>query len=77
MKFVGAWALRRKRRIAYQAWKDFWADLSDKRKNAEFVQAFVARGRLQRSFRSFKLFAQVAGNRMYWRRLQEKITIEV
>jgi predicted DNA-binding protein (UPF0278 family) len=30
-----------------------------------------------RYMRHFKLFAQVAGNRMYKRRIEEKITIEV
>jgi hypothetical protein len=31
----------------------------------------------QRAFKAFKLYAQVAGNRMYERRVKERINIDV
>ena len=31
----------------------------------------------RRGFKAFKLFAQIAGNRLYERRVKEKVTIEV
>ena len=33
--------------------------------------------RKQRAFKAFKLYAQVAGNRMYERRVKERINIDV
>ena len=50
---------------------------SQERKSEAFCQQFYERGLLFRSMRHMKLFSQVAGNRMYERRLKERITIEV
>jgi hypothetical protein len=43
----------------------------------EYLSAFYQQGLIQRSFKAFKLYAQVAGNRMYERRVKERINTEI
>lgn len=47
------------------------------KKSVKFCEDFYERGLIQRAMRHMKLFSQVAGNRMYKRRVEEKITIQV
>lgn len=47
------------------------------KRSLDFCQRFYERGLLQRSIRHMKLFAQACGNKMYERRINERITIEV
>jgi hypothetical protein len=43
----------------------------------EYCHAFFLQGLKQRGIKAFKLYAQVAGNKMYERRVKERINIEV
>ena len=61
----------------YHFWKNWAGDRAFEKKNLDFCNKFYQRGLLMRSFRHFKLYSQVAGNRMYKRKIQENITIEV
>lgn len=47
------------------------------KKNASFCDEFYLRGVFYKAVRHWKLFSQVAGNRMYERHIRNKITIEV
>ena len=49
----------------------------DEKRSVDFCQEFYLRGLLFRSIRHWKLYSQVAGNRMYERKVKENITIEV
>ena len=62
---------------SFGGWKTFSKDANDVRKSKDFCRAFYERGLIMRSIRHMKLFSQVAGNRMYRRRVEERITMEV
>lgn len=61
----------------FGGWKTYSKDVGDVKRSEEFCQKFYKRGLLTRSLRHFKLYSQVAGNRMYRRRVEERITLEV
>jgi hypothetical protein len=42
-----------------------------------YCDDFFDQGLRRRGIKAFKLFAQVAGNKLYERRVKEKVTIEV
>jgi hypothetical protein len=43
----------------------------------DFCDTFFDAGLKRRGVKAFKLFAQIAGNKLYERRVKEKVTIEV
>lgn len=43
----------------------------------DYCQKFYEQGLMRRGAKAFKLFAQIAGNRLYERRVKEKVNIEV
>ena len=42
-----------------------------------YCDTFYEQGHKRRGVKAFKLFAQIAGNKLYERRVKEKVTIEV
>ena len=47
------------------------------RRSDLFCRQFYERGLMMRSMRHMKLFCQVAGNRMYKKRVEERLQMEV
>ena len=66
----------RKKKL-WDFWSDYCKQKADLRKNEDFCEQFYTRGLMMRALKHLKLFSQVAGNRMYERRMKEKITIQV
>lgn len=77
LRWIDQWRLRRAKGRYWNAFKIYCAAKVKEKKSVKFCQDFYERGLKMRSIRHFKLFSQVAGNRMYKRRVEEKITIEV
>jgi len=71
------WAKRRRRRLAFLAWKQDHEDIKALKNNTKFMDDFVAKGRKARTFRAFKLYSEVAGSRMLMARTRKKIEIDV
>jgi len=46
-------------------------------KQLAYCDTFYEQGHKRRGVKAFKLFAQIAGNKLYERRVKEKVTIEV
>ena len=61
----------------FRSWKDDAGEASKMQRSEKFCDTFYERGLLFRSMRHMKLFAQVCGNKMYERRMKERITLEV
>lgn len=77
LRVVAQWEATKTKRRIFLAWK---VRQEGKRQNAlqgEYCQAFYMQGAKMRAFKAFKLYAQVAGNRMYERRVKERINIDV
>lgn len=67
----------RKRRRVFRAWQIYTQKRKRAQKKNEFCYAFYLQGLIMRSFKSMKLFAQVAGNRQYQKRTMERINIQI
>ena len=64
-------------KIRFREWKEDTQEAVKEKRSEQFCDAFYERGLLFRSMRHMKLFAQVCGNRMYEKRMRERITLEV
>jgi len=71
------WAKRRRRCLAFRAWKSDHEDIKALKNNTKFMDDFIAKGRKARCFRAFKLFAENAGSQMLRARTFKKIKIHV
>jgi len=61
----------------YGCWKKWSKIKGDEKRSIGFCRKFDERGLYMRSLRHMKLYSQVAGNRMYRRRVEERITLQV
>ena len=43
----------------------------------KYCDVFYERGLIRRGMKGYKLFARIAGNRVYEKKIKEKVTIEV
>lgn len=77
MRWIDQWRIRRFKRRLFDSIKVYTLAKIKEKKSAKFCNDFYERGLVMRAMRHMKLFSQVAGNRMYKRRIEEKITIEV
>ena len=77
MNIVVQWETQRKKRALFAAWKQ---RLNNKKKDieqGEYLYAFYQQGLILRAMKGFKLYAQAAGNKMYERRVKERINTEI
>jgi hypothetical protein len=74
---VAQWETTRRKRALFSAWKNRLLTRKKDEQEAEYFYHFQLQGLKQRAFKAFKLYAQVAGNRMYERRVKERINIDV
>jgi hypothetical protein len=77
MRWIDQWRVRRQKRRLWDSVKTYTQAKIKEKKSEKFCQDFYERGLVMTALRHMKLFSQVAGNRMYKRRIEEKITIEV
>lgn len=77
MRWIDQWRKRRTLNKLCFFWRKRAGEKAKEMRSLDFCKAFYERGLVGRSYRHMKLFSQVAGNRMYERRIKEKITIEV
>jgi hypothetical protein len=77
LRWIDQWRLRKQRTKVWDSFKKYTMAKTKEKKSVKFCEDFYERGLVQRAMRHMKLFSQVAGNRMYKRRVEEKITIEV
>lgn len=75
--WVDNWRRRRSAQRVWQFWKAYCGEKAHEKRNANFCDEFYKRGLIMRGYRHMKLFSQVAGNRMYERKVKERITTEV
>ena len=76
-RIIAQWETTRRKRALFGAWKNRLQTKKQDAEQAEYLHAFYLQGMKQRAFKGFKLYAQVAGNRMYERRVKERINIDV
>ena len=77
LRWIDQWRTRRQKSKFWYAIKTYTQAKTKEKKSVKFCEDFYERGLIMRAIRHMKLFSQVAGNRMYKRRVEEKITIEV
>lgn len=77
MRIIAEWESTKTKRRIFLAWKQRQASKKQNQLQGEYCQAFYLQGAKMRAFKAFKLYAQVAGNRMYERRVKERINIKV
>ena len=77
MAVVAQWETNKRRRAIFYAWKNRMQQKHQEYHQGEYCHAFFLQGLKQRGFKAFKLYAQVAGNRQYERRVKDRINIEV
>jgi hypothetical protein len=77
MRIVAQWEGNKRKRALFQAWKLRTQAKARECHQGDYCHAFFLQGLKQRGFKAFKLYAQVAGNRMYERRVKERIHIDI
>lgn len=77
MRIVAQWEGNKRKRALFQAWKLRTQAKAREYHQGDYCHAFFLQGLKQRGFKAFKLYAQVAGNRMYERRVKERINIDI
>ena len=77
MAWIDQWRNINKAKKLFRYWKVDTAEIVKEKRSEEFCHQFYERGLLFRSIRHMKLYAQVCGNKMYERRMKERITMEV
>lgn len=76
-RWIDMWRRRRFSRSVWTAWSKYARGEANEKRSEQFCQEFYEKGLRMRAIRSLKLYCQVAGNKMYKRRVQERITMEV
>lgn len=77
LRWIDQWRIRRFKAKVFEACKTYCMAKSKEHKSVKFCEDFHKKGLIMRSLRHWKIFNQVAGNRMYKRKIEEQITIEV
>jgi len=77
LRWIDIWRRQRMFFRVWKAWLRYHQQKNDERKSIEFCRKFYMKGLEFRAIRSWKLFCQVAGNRMYMRRVKQRIEMEV
>ena len=77
LRWIDQWRNMNKMKKLFRSWKSDAQESKKTERSEQFCEAFYQRGLLFRSMRHMKLFAQVCGNKMYERRMKERITLEV
>ena len=76
-RWIDVWHKRKKAYKTWRAWAKICKEKGEKKRSEEFITKFYQKGLLMRSIRHMKLFCQVAGNKMYRRRVEQRIQMEV
>ena len=76
-RWIDQWRIRRRFQKLYGFWKKYAKMKGDEKRSKDYCQEFYERGLIFRAIRHWKLYSQVAGNRMYERKVKENITMEV
>ena len=74
---IDIWAQKRKKKKLLRMLKKEADDNGKERRFEKYMDEFYRQGLRRRVFRGLKIFAQMAGNKNYERRLRQKIQIEV
>jgi len=77
MSIVAQWETQRKKRALFGGWKNRLMNKKKEAEQGEYLHAFYQQGLVLRSIKAFKLYAQAAGNKMYERRVKERINIDI
>lgn len=77
MNWIDKWRWKRKQPKMLKALLKDCPDKVKERHWEEYCQKFYERGMKRTAYKHMKLFAQVAGNRMYERRMKVRVTTEV
>ena len=77
MRFVAQWETKKRKLAVFTAWKARVQTKAADARQADYCHAFYVQGLKLRAIKAFKLYAQVAGNKMYERRVKERINIDV
>lgn len=57
----------------FAAWKKISADKNKDNKQNQYCEKFFNQGLINKSWKSWKLYMQVLGNRMYEKKLKDKV----
>ena len=74
---IAQWETQRKKRALFGAWKQKLMNRKKDEEQGEYLYAFYQQGLILRALKGFKLYAQVAGNKMYERRVKDRINTEI
>lgn len=74
---IDSWAKKRKTKIIARFWREWASARAREFRQLDYCDDFYKQGLRRKTMKALKLFAQMAGNRVYERRIREKINIEV
>lgn len=77
MRWIDQWRLKKQKKKIWVKTKELISEVVKEKKSEKFFMDFYERGLQRRLYKRMKLFACVAGNRMYQRRVQQKINVQV
>lgn len=75
--FMDQYRVRRVKHVCYNFWKQWSRVKGRQTKMQNYCDDFYNQGLKRRAMKACKLFAQIAGNKLYEKRIKEKVTIEV
>jgi len=75
--WIDQWRKKRLSKLLYGFWKNWWHLKAREKRQLTYCDEFYHAGLRRRGIKAFKLFAQIAGNRLYEARIKEKVNIEV
>ncbi len=74
---IDKWKAKRQLKIISRFWREYASTVKREERQTKFCEVFYDAGLKRRGMRAFKLFSQIAGNRIYEKRIKEKVMIEV
>lgn len=74
---IQQWEQVRKRRRAFECWRTYFQRKKKDTNQSDYCEFFHQQGLKARGFKAFKLFAQVAGNRQYEKRVKDRIDLTI
>lgn len=75
--WIDQYRKQRQKKIFYRSWKEWAKQKGRINRMVDYCDEFYEAGLKRTGMKAFKLFAQVAGNRLFEKRIKEKVNIEV
>ena len=75
--WIKQWREKRLQKHLFKFLREWASTNAREKRQLEYCEVFYQRGLERRGMKGYKLFARIAGNRVYEKKIKEKVTIEV